>query len=81
MWKRRALEVTGDLLAGDGLATVLSPEGHMRLWLHALPRPWWRGLVQACIDRPTATRALGLAQIVAGAWMMRKAQGEMMNDE
>ena len=83
MWKRRALEVTADLLAGDGLATMLAPVEHMRLWQSALPWAWWHELTRACIARPWATRALGLSQIVVGAWMMAKANDERstMTDE
>lgn len=73
MWTRRAIEVLGDLIAGDGLATVLAPRGHMRLWRAALPWRWWRSLTEWCADRPATTRLIGLSQIALGGWMQLRA--------
>lgn len=76
MWRRRILEVTGDLTAGDGLATVLRPQDHMRLWQTALPWRWWRDFVQWFIARPALTRLLGLLQLVIGAWLIVRASDD-----
>lgn len=73
MWWRRTLELAGDLTAGDGLATMLDPAGHYRLWQRIVPWRWWRRSVQWLIDRPGLSRVVGALQIVLGGWLMRLA--------
>lgn len=70
MWRRRILEITGDLIAGDGLATVLAPRAHMRLWQTALPWRGWQRAVAWFAAHPNVSRLVGVSQIVAGGWLM-----------
>ena len=42
-------------LIGDGIVSVLKPQGHVRLW-EGGPR-FWRNLLKPLADRPGITRA------------------------
>lgn len=73
MWRRRTLEVIGDLIVGDGVATVLAPQAHMRLWQTALRwRVWQRGVAWFA-ERPGVSRVVGGTQIVFGGWLLVRA--------
>jgi hypothetical protein len=65
---RRIGEIVGMLAVGDGLIAALEPERHMRLWGGG-PAAWDR-TVQAFAARPMLTRAVGVAEIGFGAWLM-----------
>lgn len=77
MWWRRTLEITGDLVAGDGLASVLVPQGHMRLWQRALPWSVWQRGVGWFAERPGLTRLVGGTQIALGGWLMLLASRDL----
>ncbi|HEX5767871.1 MAG TPA: hypothetical protein VFX94_06515 [Burkholderiales bacterium] len=65
--KRRALEVIGMALAGDGVLSIVDPVGHTALWAQG-PR-FWRALVEPFARRPRLTGAVGLGLVVAGVWI------------
>lgn len=73
MWKRRALELIGQLLVGDGLTSLLVPAAHMRLWRDALPFPAWYRMAQWFADRPGVTRLFGSFSLTIGVWLIIKA--------
>ncbi len=76
MWKRRALELIGQLSVGDGLTSLLVPQAHMRLWQDAFPSRSWRQMVRWFTDRPAVTRAVGLFSLAIGVWLCIKASEE-----
>jgi hypothetical protein len=71
------LEITGDLMVGDGLATLLAPRGHMRLWQTALPWSVWQRFVAWFAARPGLTRLVGGSQIVLGGWLLARASRDV----
>jgi hypothetical protein len=73
MWKRRALELIGQLFVGDGLTSLLVPKAHMRLWQDVFPSRSWRHMVEWFADRPGVTRILGLFSLVTGVWLILKS--------
>lgn len=64
---KHALELFATLLIGDGLISMIRPVRHSLLWW--MPVPGVRELMEWCAERPTVTRAIGLAQVVAGLWL------------
>jgi hypothetical protein len=56
------------LAVGDGLIATLAPADHCNLWRGG-PRMWDRTMA-AFATRPNVTRAVGLAEIGFGAWLM-----------
>ena len=81
MWKRRALEIVGQLFIGDGLTALVVPRGHMRLWQGAVPARSWRQLAQWFAERPGAARAQGLFSLVVGVWIVTKASQGLAAEE
>jgi hypothetical protein len=81
MWKRRTLEIVGQLFIGDGLTALLVPRGHMRLWQDAIPARSWRHLAQWFAERPGAARAQGLFSLTIGVWIVAKASRGLAGDE
>lgn len=77
MWWRRTLEIAGDLFIGDGVASVLVPQAHMRLWQRAMPWGGWQRCVAWFAARPGITRLVGSAQIVIGGWMVVAASRDL----
>jgi hypothetical protein len=68
---RRGVEILGMLAVGEGTIGALVPRGHVDLWRGG-PRSWdratrWLG------ERPTLTRALAVAELAAGMWLMLRA--------
>jgi drug/metabolite transporter (DMT)-like permease len=51
---------------GDGVMALVYPELDANTWKIG-PKPW-RNLMQGLHDRPTLTRAIGTAEIIAGIW-------------
>ncbi|MCU0268579.1 MAG: hypothetical protein MUF83_08010 [Acidimicrobiales bacterium] len=52
---------------GDGVVGALMPIRHMRRWSQG--PDWYRSLIRPFADHPQVTRALSVAQVVAGvAW-------------
>ncbi len=68
MNRLRILEITGQLLLGDGVTCLIVPRRHMLLWRDALKWQPWRNLVQSCADRPNTVVLLGLVESLAGLW-------------
>ena len=62
--RRRALEVIGMGIAGDGVLSIVDPVNHAALWRDG-PR-LWRAMVEPFARRPRLTGAVGLALLVAG---------------
>ncbi len=81
MWKRRTLEIVGQLCIGDGLTALLMPRGHMRLWQSAIPAQSWHQLAQWFAERPVAARLQGLFSLTVGIWMVMQASRELAADE
>ena len=77
MWWRRTLEIIGDMIVGDGVATVLAPQAHMRLWQTALPWTFWQRFVAWFAARPGLTRVVGGTQIVIGSWLVVLASRDL----
>lgn len=77
MWKRRGLEITGELLIGDGIVSLLLPTGHMRLWRDVSGARWWRASVDWFADHPQVTRIVGGAELAAGVWLNFHASGDL----
>ena len=69
----RVLEIIGQLVVGDAVTCFLVPSKHMRLWRNALPFTQWRTLVQWFVDRPRATLAAGVIEIVIGVALILRA--------
>ena len=61
------LDIFGMLLVGDGALTLLDPKRHCLLW-EVGPGPC-RDFVDEFVQHPTASRWVGLAEIVVGAWI------------
>jgi hypothetical protein len=76
MTGRRGLELVGMLMIGDGLLSLLEPDGHLVLWRG------WSNAVDRCIDafagRPTLTRLLAGIEIMAGVGvgLMQLSRGD-----
>jgi hypothetical protein len=66
-WDRRAREVVGMMMVGDGALAALEPVGHCRIWQRG-PRSWKR-LVSFFVQRPVLTRVIGVAEMGAGLWL------------
>ncbi len=75
MWKNRLLEVAGELFVGDGLVSMVAPEGHMRLWRDAIPSQAWRRMVDWLALQRGATRGIGVV-LAIGVWLCRRAIGD-----
>ncbi len=66
MWKSRMDEILALLAIGDGVAALVQPRRHMRLWRDG-PRWWARGM-DVFVESPALARAAGVAEIAAGLW-------------
>lgn len=75
MWKRRALEVTGELFVGDGLVSLAKPEGHMRLWQGTIPNGAWHTMVGWFIRHRRITQLVGVLELAFGIWLCGRAVG------
>ena len=64
---RRAIELLGLVMIGDGVLTFARPRRHVQLW-HAGPRVW-RQMMKPFEEHPELTRWLGLAEAAAGCWL------------
>ncbi len=64
---RLVAESVAMLMIGDGALMLLQPRRHLSLW-NAGPEGW-RDMVSYLEDRPMLTRAVGAAQLLAGAWL------------
>lgn len=67
IWNRRVKESLGIIMMGDGLLATLGPAPHCRLWQRG--PGVWRRAVSFFARRPMLTRALGVAEAGAGAWL------------
>ena len=81
MWQRRALEVLGELFAGDGVATLFAPRAHMQLWRDVFPWRMWNDLVRWLTAHPKATYALGLLELGIGVWLIHQATQNLPDDD
>ena len=69
---RRALEMLGLLMIGDGFLAAATPSPYALLWVGGPRR--WKKMMQFLADRPSVMRALGLGQLAAGLWIARRQQ-------
>ncbi|HEX4021044.1 MAG TPA: hypothetical protein VHX63_07870 [Acidobacteriaceae bacterium] len=70
---RRWAHFTAMALIGDGLMAIVNPHRDVRAWTIG-PKPW-RTLMRGLGKHPQLTRALGVAQVVAGIyWAMREEE-------
>lgn len=69
LWTRRLAELGGMMAIGDGFLATVNPESHVRLW----ERGPWRRLIKPFADHPELTRAVGMAEMLAGVWMAQAA--------
>lgn len=73
MWlsSKRSQHFVAMVLIGDGVMALIHPERDAHAWKKG-PKPW-RQLMHALSERPTLTRAIGVAQITAGVlWALRQ---------
>jgi hypothetical protein len=61
------IEVIAMLAIGDHVLAIISPTRHISLWLGG-PR-WWDRICEAFVRRPTLTRVLGIAGLIAAVWL------------
>ncbi|HEX6287767.1 MAG TPA: hypothetical protein VFZ66_01180 [Herpetosiphonaceae bacterium] len=73
MWWRRTLELIGQVTVGDGVTTIVAPQGHMYLWRDALPWQWWRSLAEWLAAHPGLLRTIGALELLGGAWLCVRA--------
>jgi hypothetical protein len=69
VWMRRAAELGGLAMIGDGVIAALAPRGHVALWL----RGPWRTLMRPFDRHPQLTRVAGIGEAVAGILIAREA--------
>ena len=66
---RRAGELAGMAMIGDGIVAAADPEGHVALWKRG-PQ-WWTKLAEPFARHPQATRALALLEVGLGLLLVR----------
>lgn len=69
---RRALELLGMCMIGDGLLALIEPRRHVELWRTDV-RPI-RAMVEPFADRPQLTRWAGAAGMLLGFWLASRQQ-------
>ena len=68
---RRAAELGGFMMIGDGLIAAADPKGHVRLWKEG--PTWWTRMAEPFERHHHVTRALAVAELVAGLFLVRWA--------
>jgi len=58
------------MLLGDSVAGVIQPRKHCQRWKFG-PRPY-RRMIQSFVDRPGLTRAVSVAGVLAGVWLLTR---------
>jgi hypothetical protein len=71
---RRIRTIAGIAMIGEGVVVALRPRRYVRLW-NGGPR-WWRRFVRAWMRRPGMTRTIGIAELLAGIWMVLRGTDE-----
>lgn len=66
---RRAGELAGLAMVGDGITATADPEGHVALWTRG-PQ-WWMKLAEPFARHPQATRMLALLEVGIGLLLVR----------
>ncbi len=62
-------------LIGDGVMAVIHPQRDAQAW--SAGPDWWQSLMKQLHDRPSLTRAIGVAQIAGGVWWaLAQEQGD-----
>ncbi len=67
MLEKRLAEVLAMAMIGDGVLALLFPRKHVALWRGG-PR-WYDRTLDAFLDHPDATRALGGLEAGLGVWL------------
>lgn len=66
---RRAGELAGLVMIGDGIVAAADPEGHVALWKRG--PSWWMKLAEPFERHPQLTRGLALLEIGLGLLLVR----------
>lgn len=66
---RRAGELAGMAMIGDGIVAAADPEGHVALWKRG-PQ-WWTKLAEPFERHPQVTRVLALLEVGIGLLLVR----------
>jgi hypothetical protein len=69
--ERRLVDLTAVAMIGDGALALLMPAEHMKTWICG-PQ-WWRDLVNFFARRPGLTRVVGVIEICAASWWVRRS--------
>ncbi len=74
MWKSRINELLALLVIGDGVAALVQPRRHMRLWKEG--PGWWVQGMDPFVESAALSRAAGVAEIAAGLWWAGRQRPE-----
>lgn len=67
MIKQRIAECVGLMMIGEGLLAALRPREYARFWESG--PAWWHQIIEPFVQNPNLTRAVGVAEALAGYWL------------
>lgn len=67
MIKERIAECAGLMMIGEGVLAALYPREYARFW--AGGPAWWHAVIEPFVKNPELTRAVGVAEALAGYWL------------
>lgn len=67
MVAKRVAECVGLMMVGEGVLAALRPREYARFW--AAGPAWWHRVIGPFVRNPDLTRAVGVAEVLAGYWL------------
>jgi hypothetical protein len=67
MLGKRLKEIVGLMMIGEGVLAATRPREYARFW--ETGPAWWHWMIEPFVRSPDLTRAVGVAEVVAGFWL------------
>jgi hypothetical protein len=67
MIAKRVKECVGLMMIGEGILAAVRPREYARFW--ASGPAWWHQIIEPFVKHPHMTRAVGVAEALAGYWL------------
>lgn len=67
MLSERIAECAGLMMIGEGFLAALYPREYARFWERG--PAWWHRIMEPLVRNPDLTRAVGVAEALAGYWL------------
>jgi hypothetical protein len=67
MIAERIKECVGLMMIGEGVLAALRPREYARFWESG--PAWWHWVIEPFVQNPHMTRAVGVAEALAGYWL------------